>query len=105
MKPTLRNSFSQQKIYSSKTVTVRKSNTAARSHNHCCFARGPLHTYSMDQSPSGEPTGFSASQEIHRLLWNTKVHYRIHNSPPLVSILSQLDPVHTPHIALPEDPS
>ena len=55
-----------------------------------------LLTYFMQQSPSWEANHFSVSQEIPRILWNPKAHYRIHKCPPPVHTLSQLDPVHTP---------
>jgi len=55
-----------------------------------------LLTYSMEQSPSWEAIRFAANQEIPRILWNPKVHYRIHKCPPLLPVLSQLDLVHTP---------
>ena len=55
-----------------------------------------LLTYSMEQSPSWEANRFSASQEVPQFLWNPKVHCRIYKCTPPVSILSQLDPVHTP---------
>jgi hypothetical protein len=50
----------------------------------------------MDQSPSWEADRFSTSQEIPRILWNTKVHYRIHKSPTPLSLVSQIDTVHAP---------
>jgi hypothetical protein len=64
-----------------------------------------LLTYSTEQSPFCEANRFAASQKIYRILWNPKVHYRIHKRPPPVPGLSQLNPIHTPHIPLPEDPS
>ena len=55
-----------------------------------------LLTYSTVQSPSWEANWFAASQEIPRILWNPKAHYRTHKRPPTVPVLGQPNPVHIP---------
>jgi hypothetical protein len=69
--------------------------TYTHTHIHTYIHTYVLTSY-MEQSPSSGANRFSASQEIPRVLWNPKVHYRIDKFPPPVPILSQLDPVHTP---------
>ena len=64
---------------------------------HCDCACRYVLTYSMEQGTSWGANRSSVSQEIPRILWNPKVHYRIHKIQSPVPILSQIDPAHVPH--------
>jgi hypothetical protein len=48
----------------------------------------------MELSRFLEAANYAATQELPSILWNPKVHYRVHKSPLLVPILSQIDPIH-----------
>jgi len=69
-------------------------------NNISFHAQYPLNyklTNSMGQSPSWKANRFSASQVNLHILYNPKVYYRIHKSPPPVPIMSHINQVHVTH--------
>jgi hypothetical protein len=49
----------------------------------------------MEPNPFLEAASRSGTQEFPNILLNSKVYYRVNNSPSLVPILREINPVHT----------
>ena len=64
-----------------RTIQGRRSRGNQRPHRHVCVC------HSVKQSLSSEDSKSSATQEIPLVLWNSEVHYRVHNSPSFIPIL------------------
>ena len=50
---------------------------------------------STQQSTFSKANGSSASEGIPHILWYLRIHYHVHNSPQVVPVLSQINPLHT----------
>jgi hypothetical protein len=56
----------------------------------------------VEQISSRYTAHYTATREFPSMLWNPKTHYRVHNSPQLVPILSHINPVITTPSHLPK---
>jgi hypothetical protein len=63
-------------------------------HQFQVFFAGINITSFRQQGPSWSADSRSASQSIFHLLWNPKIHYRVHKSKPLDPVMSQKNPAH-----------
>jgi hypothetical protein len=55
----------------------------------------------MDLGPWREAASCAATQELPNIVWNQKVYYEVHKSPPLAPIVSRINLTHNTHKQIP----
>jgi hypothetical protein len=80
-----------------KIITTNLSNTWESSNMSSRTRRRQIKcAYLLTElSSSWVAANFAAPQELPSVLWNPKVQYRAHKSPPLVPMLSHINPIHS----------
>jgi hypothetical protein len=79
--------------------TIQPEGVAAEQSDTC----GKIRSYKqrcvtdcVQHSASWTADSSSAGQEIPRIVWKLKIHYRIHKSTPPIPVLSQIKPICAP---------
>jgi hypothetical protein len=78
---------------SNKCTLLVRTTEGQRQLSRCSSGFKDIHSL-MELNSSWEAANSAATQERPSILWNPKVHYRLHKSPPLIPILSHIIPAY-----------
>jgi hypothetical protein len=78
-----------------KTSTKKYEKKGTKIENETKKNKQAYAANSLKQGPSRKAASFLASREFPRILLKPKIHYRVHNSPPVVPVDSQMNPIHS----------
>jgi hypothetical protein len=82
----------QRSVLSRATAVVELRNSFLTSNVSTTFLTADI-TNTLEPSPSSEATSRSATQKFLSNFWNQMHQCRVHESPPMVPILRQINPV------------